>query len=189
MFVLSENFLYTFKQVLRYVEKYYLPEKGNCYIDKFEMISNHKPIDDEVLFSHAYIDFRKIDWVKKAEAIKQKKSQENMFCKNIITYLNNDLEQLKDCCKKAHLSANAFEKICNGTFSPTKACVYNLIIAAKLNFEQAVELFNSVNIECYQCNKFDVVMAFFFENEIYNFNIINTTLYLLDLPMLGYYYV
>ncbi len=189
MLTLNKEFLNIFKQVLKYLEKYYLPEKCNCYTDKFEMISNHKPIDENVILGECIIDLTKIDWDKKAEAIKQKKSQENMFCKNIITYLNNDLEQLQDCCKKAHLSANTFEKICNGIFSPTKACVCNLIIAAKLNFEQAVELFNSANIECYQCNKFDVVMAFFFENEIYNFNIINTTLYLLDLPMLGYYYV
>ncbi len=184
MLVLSENFLYIFKQALKYIEKYYLPEKRNCYTDKFEMISDHKPIVDEVFFSHIYID-----WDKKAEEIKQKKNHDNMFCKNIITYLDNNLEQLQDCCKKAHLSANAFRKICNGTFSPTKTCLCNLIIAARLNFEQAVELFNSANIECYQCNKFDVVMAFFFENKIYDYNIINTTLFLLDLPMLGYYYV
>ena len=112
-----------------------------------------------------------------------------MFCEKIIAYLNNNLEQLKICCKKAHLTPTAFKKICNGTFSPTKPCVCNLIIAAKLNFGQATELLKSANIFYYQFNKFDVVMAFFFENEIYNFNIINTTLYLLDLPMLGYYYV
>ncbi len=189
MLVLSENFLYVFKQVLRYIEKYYLPEKCNCYTDKFEMISNHKPIDDEMFFSHPYIDFRKIDWDKKVEEIKQKKCKENMFCKNIITYLDNNLEQLEVCCKKSHLTPTAFKKICNGTFSPTKTCACNLIIAAKLNFGQATELLNSANISCYQFNKFDVVMAFFFENEIFDYNIINTTLYLLDLPMLGYYYV
>lgn len=189
MLPLNEDSLYVFKQVLRYVEKYYLPEEHNCYIDKFEMLSNHKPIDENEHLSEGIIDFEKIDWDKKSEEINQKKNEENMFCKNIITYLNNDLEQLQFCCKKAHLSANAFEKICDGTFSPSKACVCNLIIAAKLNFEQAVELFKSANIECYQCNKFDVVMAFFFQTRIYDSNIINTTLYLLDLPMLGYYYV
>ena len=189
MLVLNANFLFIFKQVLNYLDKYYSPEKCNCYTDKFEMISNHKPLDDEVFFSHPYIDFRKINWDKKAEEIKQKKNQENIFCKNIVTYLDDNLEQLELCCKKSHLTPTAFKKICDGTFSPTKTCVCNLIIAAELNFEQAVELFNSANIECYPCNKFDVVMAFFFENGIYNFNIINTTLYLLDLPMLGYYYV
>ena len=55
--------------------------------------------------------------------------------------------------------------------------------------QQVTELFKSAKISCYQFNKFDVVMAFFFENEIYDLNIINTTLYILDLPMLGYYFV
>ena len=189
MLILNKEFLKIFKQVLKYLEKYYLPEKSKCYTDKFEMISNHKPIDENEILGECIIDLRKIDWNKKLDEINKKKRKENMFCKNIITYLDNNLEQLKICCEKAHLTPTAFKKICDGTFSPTKTCVCNLIIAAGLNFEQAVELFNSANIECYQCNKFDIVMAFFFENKIYDYNIINTSLYLLNLPMLGYYYL
>ena len=183
------DFLCIFKRALKYLEEHYLSDKYNYYIDKFEMLSNHKPIDENEFFGDNSIDFKKTDCNKILEEVNQKKNEENLFCKNFITYLNNDLEQLKDCCKKAHLSADSFEKICNGTFSPTKPCVCNLIIAAELNFEQASELLKSANIPCYQFNKFDVVMAFFFENRIYDYNIINTTLYLLDLPMLGYYCV
>lgn len=189
MLELKKEFLPVLKQVLKYLEKYYLPEKHNCYTDKFEMLSDNKPIGENEILGKCIIDLRTIDLDKRLEEVNQNKNEENMFCKNIIAYLNNDLEHLKVCCKKSHLTPTAFNKICNGIFSPTKPCVCNLIIAAQLNFGQAAELFESANISCYQFNKFDVVMAFFFENGIYDFNIINTTLYLLDLPMLGYSFV
>lgn len=189
MFVLNEDFLPVFKQVLKYIEKHYTPEENTMYTDKFEMLSDLKPIDKNAIWEEHFIDFMKVDWDEKLKKIKEKKNEENIFCENIITYLDNNLEQLKICCNKSHLTETAFKKICNKTFSPTKPCVFNLIIAAKLNFEQATELLKSANISIYQSNKFDVVMSFFFENRIYDFSTINTTLYLLDLPMLGYYYV
>ena len=189
MLVISAKFLSIFRQVLKYLEENYVSEENNCYEDKFEMISNRKPVDDEEFFSHSYIDFRKTEWDEISKLINQNKYKENMFCKNIIAYLDNDLERLKICCKKSHLTPAAYEKICDGTFSPTKPCVWNLSISAKLNFQQVTELFKSANIFYYQFNKFDVVMSFFFENEIYDLNIINTTLYILDLPMLGCYFV
>ena len=151
------------------------------------MLLDRKPLESDMFYP--IIDFKKTDWDKRLEMVDKNNNKENTFCKNIITYLNNDLEQLKKCCRKAHLTADAFEKICKGTFTPTKICLCNLIIAAEFNFRQVAELFETANIHCYQCNKFDVVMAFFFENGIYDFSTINTTLYLLDLPMLGYYYV
>ncbi len=184
MLMLNKDFLFVFERVLKYLEENYKPDKYNNYTDKFEMLSMCKPVDSE----DEYLTYRYIDFTRLFDKKTKINVVENMFCKKLKLYLNNDLEQLQLCCKKAHLTPSAFKKICDEIFSPTKPCVCNLIIAAKLSFEQATDLFKSANFFCAQQNKFDVVMTFFFENELYDFTIINTTLYLLDLPMLGYYY-
>lgn len=180
MLVLNKEFLNVFKKVLKHLDKYYLPEKHDCYSEKFKMTDNRNPKNDVEEEIFILVD---IDWDRELEK-PTNQNAENAFCKSIIAYFEGDLVRLEKCCKAAHISNASFQKICDGIFSPSKTCLCNLIIAAKIKCEQAVELFKTADIYCYQCNQFDVVMSFFFKNEIYDFGIINTTLYLLDFATL-----
>ena len=188
MIVLSEKFLSVFQQVLRYIEKYYEPTKNDFYADRFMMLSDSDPFETDKYLSSEFIDIVIMDFKKRPKVSKEIKYK-NDFCEKFVAYMDNDFEKLKNCCKRAHISEKGFKRICDGTFGPSKATLCNLIIAAELNFNEADALFRSANIHCYFENKFDVVISFFFKNEKYDFAMINTTLYLLDLPLLGYYYV
>ena len=164
MLQVSKEEIVIFQQAKHYLEENYKPEQ--------------RPRDDDVvIFVDNFIDWRKPS---------KRHPRQNRFCKNILACFNSKLEHLKTCCPKAYPCTHAFDKICEGTFSPTKEAVCKLIIAAELDFETASRVLQSEDISLCQYNKFDVVMMFFLESEIYDFATINRILYLLGMPLWGW---
>ena len=172
-----------FQQVLCYIEETYSPAK-NLYEDKFDLLSCHKDLVEEDPFETIFV--HDPPGRRRPREMPRRKNQ---FCQIMLAYFDGGLDQLKACCKKAQLSAHAFGKLCEGTFSPSKAAVCRLIIAAQIDYTTACQLLQATGISLHPYNLFDVVMTFFFRKEIHDFTIISKVLYLLELPMLGYDFV
>ena len=158
---IEENEIYL--RAKRYICEHYAPKEN--------------PYDDESLI----FDDNFIDWSKPSEQPRRI----NRFCETVLRYFDEDLERLKFCCKIAYPCTHAFDKICEKIFSPTKAAIYKLLLAAEFDLEAANGFLQEVKQPFCPDEKFDVVMNFFFENRIYNFTTINKILYLLELPPLG----
>ena len=175
-----------FKQVIKYIDKHYMPDERQ-YADNFDLLLSSKPVDEDCWIDDIYPLFnRNQDGTKQEEEIRRRRA---LFSERLLGYLDNDIVKLRGCCRKACLSKVAFNKLCEKTYAPSKEAVCNLIVAAELNIEQARQLLSAANILLLNNNKYDVAISFFLTRKVHDFSIINKTLYLLDLPMLCYYFV
>ena len=120
-------------------------------------------------------------------------SKEVIMNNEIIKYLNysklknfNDLlfsyidkKGCKDSeiYKKVNIDRKLFSKIrCNSNYIPRKNIVIKLCLALNLNKNDFTELLNSAGYSLSN-NKFDLVISYFIDNNIYDLNIINDYLY------------
>ena len=150
---IEENKIYL--QAKRYICEHYAPEE--------------RPCDDEVIF---------VDYFSKPRKIYP---PINKFSESVFSYFGENLEQLKSICRKAYPCTCAYEKICEGTFAPTKSAICKWLLAAEFDLENAKKFLLSQRYSFCQYEKFDVVMMFFLENKIYDFAIINKILYRLHI--------
>ena len=164
MLKLNSYEIAVFKQLQAYIDEKFIPPRY------WEMYGNCRCIFD--LFDNKY-------WEKEEKKVYK-------FCTQVLAYFNNDHEKLYDCCRKACISNATYSKICEKTLFPSKECLCKIAIAARMNYDYALQLFEIVNLDFYEYCKFDVAMMFFLENGIFDLCTINKLLCLLDLPMLSF---
>lgn len=178
MLSLSNYEITLFQKIQLYMEKYYV-SKGRACENEHAFLRNRENTTDsfyDTIFVHYHIDWSKKEYSK----------PKNKFCEFLSSYFNNDFEKLSRCCQKASLSKENINKIWEMNFWPTKEGKCKIVIAAEMDFESTMQLFQSMDICFYNDDKFDVVMMFCFENGIFDLCTINKMLYLLGLPMLCY---
>ena len=91
-----------------------------------------------------------------------------------------------ECYKKANVSKQTWYKIMNvKDYRPNKTTVLGFAIALKLSFVETQTLLASVGFTLAKNNKFDIIITYCLENEIYNVFKINELLYAFDQPCLG----
>ena len=173
----TEEIVYL-KKAQQYINEQYVPDKVS-YGSKFALLFDAIPLVDDKDDEKIFADFFKM---------KRNNHGLNPFSVAALACFAGDTEQLRKCCRKAHLCTHTFNKICEGAFSPSKAAVCSFVFAGGFGEETANRLFSSAGISLCRYNKFDLAILFFLENRIYDFAVINNILYLLDLPVLGYYF-
>ena len=88
--------------------------------------------------------------------------------------------------KRANLDRKLFSKIrCNPNYSPSRRTVIALAIALELNMDEAVDLLRRAGMALSPGNKFDLIISYCIQNEIYDIYRVNALLFDYDLPLLG----
>ncbi len=91
-----------------------------------------------------------------------------------------------ECYKKSNVSKKTFWKIVNQKgYKPSKNTVLSFAIGLELNLDETLALLKTVGLTLSSSEKFDVVIKYFIEREVYNIFDINEALFELDLPCLG----
>ncbi len=109
------------------------------------------------------------------EALENKKiSFSEMLFKKIKEKNISEVE----CYKKASIDRKVFSRIRNNVkYQPKKNTMIALAIALELSIEESEELFLTAGYSLSYSFKFDIIVRYFIENEIYDLMLINSALH------------
>lgn len=99
-----------------------------------------------------------------------------------------DLKQMDEveCYKRAGVSRQTWYKILNdGKYRPGKNTVIAFAFALQLSRSEANELLESVGFALSQSDKFDLIIAYFLDNAIYDIQQVDEALFAFDQPLLN----
>ena len=90
------------------------------------------------------------------------------------------------CYKKANVSKQTWHKILSDpAYKPSKNTVLSFAIALELSLTETQDLLRTVGYTLSRSNRFDIIVTYFLQNEIYDIFTIDETLFQFDQPTLG----
>ena len=99
------------------------------------------------------------------------------FNDTLFMYIDKSGHKDSEIYKNADIDRKLFSKIkCNNNYIPKKNTIIKLCLALKLNKNEFNKLLNSAGY-CLVTSKFDQIISYFIENNVYDINIINEYLY------------
>lgn len=88
--------------------------------------------------------------------------------------------------KKANLDRKLFSKIrCNADYRPKKTTAIALAVALELNLDETKDLLSRAEMALSPSSKFDLIITYFIQQEVYDIYAINLALFQHEQPMLG----
>lgn len=91
-----------------------------------------------------------------------------------------------DVYKKANVDRRHFAKIRKDPdYAPKKATVFAFAVALELSYDETKDLLMRAGYAFSVCSRFDMILQFFIENQMYNIFDINEALFSYHLPTLG----
>lgn len=111
---------------------------------------------------------------------------EETFQQMLLRYIDERHMSDVEVYKKANVDRKLFSKIrCNPDYRPSKKTALALAVALELNLDQTVDLLARAELALSPSIRFDLVIRYCIEREIYNIYDINALLFEYDLPLLA----
>lgn len=118
------------------------------------------------------------------EARKRLEGKKESFSELLLSLIEKSQMKESEVYRKACIDRRHFYKIKkNADYSPNKKTVVAFALALELSLVETSQLLNSAGYALSESLIFDIIIAYFIENEMYDIYEINQTLYHYKLPV------
>lgn len=168
-----------------------ISDKLNTYIDRyFHDIDNQL---DRGSYAESSISILETPVYRNALSSKTRElealinKKEASFSEMLLRMIDDRGMSDVEAYKSAHIDRRLFSKIrSDKNYKPSKETVILFILALKLNLDEAYDLLQRSGYALSSSSKFDLIIQFFIEEELYDFYLINEALHQFNQKLLTF---
>lgn len=169
--MLTKQFL---KQIKAYIKRHFEDPKGKNFF-RIRPFAGRLVRAVTVINGHVCVDYYSLE--KSKEILKQIEQNKKDFPQYLLNFIAERGFSEVDVCKRAHLDRRVFSNLHNKqNYRPRKRTVLLIAFAMQLDSYDMKELLDKGEYSLSSANKEDVIVEFFFENQIYDLLLLNEVL-------------